>query len=137
MNQTARAVKIALKYLAGRLRVEILQIMQHIFPIIRLSTFLHFQHSLQIPKAVKPQLLGKTHNRGRRHRTAFGQFVNGDMPGLCPVLDNIFIDDHIGIIQALPMFVDDFFQLHINPSIYALSIAKQQILRQVFASICS
>jgi hypothetical protein len=55
------------------------------------------------------------------------------MPGLCPMLDNVFVDNHIGIIQALPMFVDDFFQSHENPPISSLSIAKSRAFRQIFA----
>jgi hypothetical protein len=48
------------------------------------------------------------------------------------MLDNVFIDDHIGIVQILPMLINDFFQSHTNPPISALSIAKLQALRQIF-----
>ena len=112
MNQAAGTVKIALEYLVRCLAVKILQFLQHIPLSINQWGLLYLQHRLQIPKAVKAQLLGEPDNGGAGHRAGLGQLMDRDMAHLPAVLNNIFPNGKICFPQLLQMLVDDFFQSH-------------------------
>ena len=99
VHEAARAVKIALEDLLPRLEVEVTEVLEHIRAVARCLLLLHLEDGLELAEAVEAELLRKAHDGRARDAAGLRKLVDGDVARHFPVLQDVFPDDHVGIIE--------------------------------------